>query len=273
MIAFPNAKINLGLFITEKRADGFHSIETIFVPIPKLCDILEIIPTQSQKAGMEFSQSGIAVEGDKSENLCVRAFNILKEHVELPKVAIHLHKQIPMGAGLGGGSADGAFTLELLNKMASNPLPESELAKLALQLGSDCPFFLINKPCFGTGRGEIIEPIDIKTENLYIALVNPGIHVHTGRAYSQSNPQPAPFNLRLLENFPIEKWEKLVSNDFEKVVFPIHPEIKRLKEKLYELGAVYSSMSGSGSTVYGIFRNPPLIEGHFQENFVHVSKL
>ncbi|HPE19662.1 MAG TPA: 4-(cytidine 5'-diphospho)-2-C-methyl-D-erythritol kinase, partial [Tenuifilaceae bacterium] len=146
MIAFPNAKINLGLFITEKRADGFHSIETIFVPIPKLCDILEIIPTQSQKAGMEFSQSGIAVEGDKSENLCVRAFNILKEHVELPKVAIHLHKQIPMGAGLGGGSADGAFTLELLNKMASNPLPESELAKLALQLGSDCPFFLINKP-------------------------------------------------------------------------------------------------------------------------------
>jgi 4-diphosphocytidyl-2-C-methyl-D-erythritol kinase len=273
MIAFPNAKINLGLYIIEKRTDGFHNIETIFVPIPKLCDILEILPMPNQTREMEFSQSGIVVDGDKTENLCVKAFNILKKHVAIPKVFIHLHKQIPMGAGLGGGSADGAFTLNLLNEMASNPLPKKELEKLALELGSDCPFFLTNKPCFGGGRGEIIEPIDIKIENFFIVLVNPGIHVHTGNAYLQSKPQPAPFNLKTLENFPVEKWEKLVSNDFEKVVFPVHPELKRIKEKLYELGAVYSSMSGSGSSVFGIFRKPPSTEGHFQGMFVHVSKL
>jgi 4-diphosphocytidyl-2-C-methyl-D-erythritol kinase len=272
MIAFPNAKINLGLYITHKRPDGFHNIETIFVPIPKLRDILEIIPVSNQKAAIKFTQSGLSVDGDSSSNLCVKAYNILKQYVGLPNVAIHLHKQIPMGAGLGGGSADGAFTLKLLNQLATKPMTENELANLAIELGSDCPFFLINLPCFGSGRGEVLENIDLKLEGLYILLVNPGIHVHTGKAYSQSVPQPSPCNLKVIERISIDKWNDLVSNDFEKVVFPIHPEIEKIKRELYARGAVYSSMSGSGSTVFGLFKSAPNVEAGFEGMFTHVSQ-
>jgi 4-diphosphocytidyl-2-C-methyl-D-erythritol kinase len=273
MIAFPNAKVNLGLYITEKRSDGFHNIETIFLPILKLCDILEVLPQPDQSNQVEFSVSGIEVDGNPSDNLCVKAYNILNQYVTLPKVAIHLHKQIPMGAGLGGGSADGAFTLNMLNQLSSSPLPQNELAKIALELGSDCPFFLINKPCFGKGRGDILEQIDLNLKDYHIVLVNPGIHVHTGKAYSQITPQPAPCNLRVIENIAVEKWRGMVSNDFEKVVFPAYPAIEKVKSELYAMGAVYSSMSGSGSTIFGIFKSKPDIGSRFTGMFTHISLL
>jgi 4-diphosphocytidyl-2-C-methyl-D-erythritol kinase len=273
MISFPNAKINLGLFITEKRPDGFHNIETVFLPIPNLCDILEVIPLPTQETPLLFSQSGLKVDGDENDNLCVKSYNLLSQYIKLPSVAIHLHKQIPMGAGLGGGSADGAFALSMLNQLPEKPLSEKELAKLALELGSDCPFFLKNSICFGGGRGELLEPIDIKISGYYLLLVNPNIHVNTGLAYRQSTPSPAPFNLKQISEVPINKWKTLVINDFEKVVFPSHPKIELIKNELYSIGAVYSSMSGSGSTVFGIFRNKPEVPSRFKDFFTHISEL
>lgn len=273
MVTFPNAKINLGLFITERRADGFHNIETIFVPIPKLCDILEIVAPHNQKEEIVFSQTGLTIDGNSNDNLCVKAYYKLKEKTHLPNVTIHLHKQIPMGAGLGGGSADGAFALKMLNALASNPLSEVELAKVALLLGSDCPFFLKNESCFAKGQGEIIEPVGLNLSDYHILLVNPGIHVATGVAYSQSTPRPAPINLKVEVQKPMELWKENIVNDFEKVVFRHHSEIENVKTKLNNLGAVYASMSGSGSTVFGIFKSDPNISGEFNGMFTHTSAL
>jgi 4-diphosphocytidyl-2-C-methyl-D-erythritol kinase len=273
MIAYPNAKVNLGLYITEKRSDGYHNIETIFVPIPKLCDIIEIMPMPKQDQAVAFTRSGISIDGDLSHNLCMKAYNLINERVNLPRLAIHLHKQIPIGAGLGGGSSNGAFTLNMLNQLADKPLTSHQLKTIALELGSDCPFFLLNKPCFASGRGENLEPLDIKLNGYYMVLINPKIHVNTGFAYSQCKPLPAPCNLRIIENIPIEKWNSLVTNDFEKIVFPIHPKVASVKDELYSLGAVYSSMSGSGSSVFGIFRELPEIEGRFKDFFIHISQL
>jgi 4-diphosphocytidyl-2-C-methyl-D-erythritol kinase len=273
MITFPNAKINLGLYITEKRSDGFHNIETVFLPVPKLCDILEIIQKTDQNEDISFTQTGIKIDGDRNSNLCVKAYNLISQRVKLPKVAIHLHKQIPLGAGLGGGSADGTFALKILNQLAEKPLHSNIIAELALVLGSDCPFFLHNTTCFASGQGEIIEPLDLKLIGYHILLVTPGIHVDTGKAYINSNPQPAPFNLRLVETTPIEKWKNLVSNDFEKIVFTQHPQVENIKDELYSMGALYASMSGSGSTVYGLFKNKPIVGEIFEEMFTHLSVL
>ncbi|MDX9771404.1 MAG: 4-(cytidine 5'-diphospho)-2-C-methyl-D-erythritol kinase [Tenuifilaceae bacterium] len=262
MIAFPNAKINLGLYITEKRLDGFHNIETIFYPIYTLCDILEIIPAEHNYEPIAFSQSGLLVGGNPQDNLCVKAYHLLAKHTTLPKVAMHLHKQIPMGAGLGGGSADGAFALKMCNDLAENPLSLPELESLALELGSDCPFFLKNIPCLGKGRGEILEPIDIKL-NGYLMLVNSGVHVNTGRAYAKCTPRSAPFDLNNLESHYPVTWKELIANDFENIVFPQYPVIADIKDKLYQLGAVYAGMSGSGSTVFGLFIDEPSIPQEF----------
>lgn len=273
MISFPNAKVNVGLYITQKRPDGFHNIETVFLPIPNLCDILEIIPMPSQNRSLEFSHSGIQVGSDANDNLCVKAHRLISEATPLPNFAMHLHKQIPMGAGLGGGSADGAFALQMMNEIAERPLSESDLANLALRLGSDCPFFLTNKPSLGAGQGELLRPINLHLKGYYIALVNPAIHVNTGKAYSQSKPAPAKFNLEGLEELPIEQWKDHVENDFEKVVFPEYPLIKRIKDDLYSMGAIYASMSGSGSTVFGLFNHYPEIPNQFRSMFTHVSEL
>jgi len=257
MITYPNAKVNLGLYITEKRTDGFHSIETIFLPIPSLCDILEVLPQEHQQEDVVFSESGLEVDGDFESNLCVKAYKHLNKHNPLPKVAMHLHKQIPMGAGLGGGSANGAFTLKMLNELTGNRVNNDELKNIALELGSDCPFFLTNKPCFATGRGEQLHELELNLSGVYILLVNPSIHVSTGMAYSLSNPKPAVTDLRKIAHIPYHQWKTHVHNDFEKVVFPLHVEIKELKEWLYQLGAFYASMSGSGSTVFGLFHTKP----------------
>lgn len=273
MIMFPNAKVNLGLYITQKRNDGFHNIETLFLPVPKLCDILEILPQTNQSKAVVFTQTGIEVDADIDDNLCVKAYALLSKYADLPKVAMHLHKQIPLGAGLGGGSANGAFALKMLNEMASQGVDQNTLADIALELGSDCPFFLTNYPSFASGRGERLQEVNINLKGFYILLANPGIHVNTGKAYGLSTPKPALFNLRHIGQLPMEQWKESVYNDFEKVVFPLHPEIADLKEKFYQMGATYASMSGSGSTVFGFFSKRPDIDIIPKQFFTHLSEL
>lgn len=273
MITYPNAKVNLGLNITEKRPDGYHNIETLFIPVPKLCDILEIIPQAQQIEPLVFTQSGLSIAGDTSQNLCVKAYYLLNSQVVLPSVKMHLHKQIPMGAGLGGGSADGAFALNMLNQMAKSPLSQSVLAELALELGSDCPFFLINQTCFGKGRGEQLTSVELPVKGLYIVIVYPSIHVNTGQAFRKAQPKPSLFDLQKVNEVPVEIWRNFVSNDFESIVFSCHPAIERIKENLYRLGAVYSSMSGSGSTVFGLFKDIPVLSDSFHDYFTHTSQL
>ena len=257
MIEFPNCKINLGLRIVRKRKDGYHDLETIFFPVP-LNDVLEIIrdPQHQQvnTSSVRFSASGISVDGKINDNLCIKAFNLLqKDFPQLPAIQMHLHKAIPMGAGLGGGSSDAAFTLSLLNKQFNLGLSQEQLINYALQLGSDCPFFILNTPCYATGRGEIMQPVIINLEAYKFIIVNPGIHINTSQAFSGITPDLPEKSLQDIISHPIEAWKNEMSNDFEKPIFKLHPEIERIKNKLYANGALYASMSGSGSTVYGIF--------------------
>lgn len=253
MIAFPNCKINLGLHILQKRADGFHDLETVFYPLP-LRDALEIIQNNSTENSIVFSASGLLVDSKPEDNICVKAYHLLKKDFpELPSIKMHLHKTIPSGAGLGGGSADGAFVLLLLAKKFNLALTEAQLLSYALQLGSDCPFFIINKPAFATGRGEALQPIDLNLSSYQFVLINPKIHINTGWAFSQIKPKKERSSLKNIIALPVTEWKHHLQNDFEEAVFAAHPEIKNIKQQLYHQGAVYASMSGSGSTVYGLF--------------------
>ena len=271
MIVFPNCKINLGLHILNKREDGFHNLETVFYPVG-LKDVLEIIPSHNADNIIEFTSSGLIVDGNMDDNICIKAYYLLKKDFpELPQIKMHLHKAIPMGAGLGGGSADAAFTLQLLNKKFNLDLSFTQLINYAAQLGSDCPFFIINKPCFATGRGEILEEINIDLSKYKIVLVNPGIHVNTGWAFSQLTPALPAKSIKEIIAQPINTWQKELQNDFEKPVFEKYPVIKNIKESLYTQGAVYAAMSGSGSTVYGIFENEiSLAQFETQNYFVKI---
>lgn len=252
MVAFPPAKINLGLQITRKRADGYHDLVTCFYPVP-WCDILEILPASETV----FNMSGISVPGRLEDNLCLKAYQLLKEQHHLPPVSIHLHKIIPMGAGLGGGSSDAAWTLRLLNQLFDLKLSASQLADYAAKLGSDCAFFIHDKPMIGEGRGEILSPANVSLTDKLIVLVKPDIHVSTADAFSQIKPKPPAISLgEFLEDSPVSDWKNLVVNDFEESVFSKFPVIQNMKEQLYAAGAVYASMSGSGSTVFGIFEKP-----------------
>lgn len=253
MITFPNIKINLGLNIISKREDGYHNIESCFYPV-SWCDALEITNAKE----LSFQSSGLPIPGDPAANLVIKAYDALKADFDLPPIKIHLLKSIPMGAGLGGGSADGAFMLKLLNNKYRLGISTERLEAYALQLGSDCPFFVKNQPIIAKGRGELFEPIDLSLEGKFIALINPGLHIGTQEAYAGVNLKKETTELKsILHNTPIKEWKGLVVNDFEESVFKIHPEVKELKMKLYEAGAVYASMSGSGSTVYGIFDQHP----------------
>jgi 4-diphosphocytidyl-2-C-methyl-D-erythritol kinase len=253
MLSFPNCKINLGLHILGKRADGFHNLETVFYPVA-LKDALELMPATYSKTGIEFTGTGLAVDGNTRDNLCVKAYHLLqKDFPQLPAVKIHLHKAIPMGAGLGGGSADASFMLKLLNDKFHLRLSTDELISYALQLGSDCPFFIINKPCFATGRGEVLEEVKLDLSAYKIVLINPGIHVNTGWAFSNITPALPQKSITEIVQQPVDTWNTELKNDFEEAVFAAYPEVKSIKDSLYEQGAVYASMSGSGSTVYGIF--------------------
>ena len=258
MIVFPNCKINLGLHILNKREDGFHNLETVFYPIA-LTDALEIMPNPNGNTEIEFTASGLTVAGDASDNLCIKAYHVVKKDFpQIPPVKIHLHKAIPMGAGVGGGSADAAFMLKLLNDKFKLDISTEKLMDYGLQLGSDCPFFIKNKPCLATGRGEVLEEVSIDLSTYKIILINPGIHVNTGWAFTQlaeilRQTNRHPKSVKALISQPIETWKADLSNDFEMPVLAAHPQIKEIKDSLYEQGAIYAAMSGSGSSVFGIF--------------------
>lgn len=250
MLCFPNAKINLGLNILNKRPDGFHNIETLFVPVYQYRDILEIV--HSNKPAMV--QYGLSYEGEPTDNLCYKAYLLMEKEFHISPVEIHLYKQIPVGAGLGGGSADAAFTLKALNTLFNLKLSDETLSQLAVELGSDCPFFIYNRPMLASGRGEILSKFEhIDLSNYEIHIISPQIHVSTKEAYSGIIPHKPKESLIDVLSQPIENWKNLLINDFEESVFAKHPELALLKDDLYKQGAIYASMSGSGSSLYGIF--------------------
>lgn len=270
MVAFPNCKINLGLNIIETRKDNYHNLETVFYPL-NFSDALEIISTSGNA---EFAVSGLPVSNDQN-NLCIKAYYLLKKDFpNLPSIKMYLHKSIPIGAGLGGGSADAAFTLQMSNEKFLLGLSNNQLKNYALRLGSDCPFFLFNKPSFATGRGEQLEPVNLDLSRHKIMLVNPGIHVDTSWAFSEIEPATPKKSVKEIIAQPIKTWKQQLINDFEMPVFKAYPEIKRIKDILYERGALYASLSGSGSTVYGIFNKTDFINTEFpNEYFTRVINL
>lgn len=252
MVAFPPSKINLGLRVLEKRSDGYHNLDTCFYPIP-LTDVLEILPAETLK----FIPTGTAIPGSDHDNLCLKAYRLLDRDFKLPPVEIHLHKVIPTGAGLGGGSSDGAHTLRLLNEIFSLQISHERLSEYASVLGSDCAFFVRDKPALGSGRGEILEPADVSLTGKYLMLIKPEVHVSTAEAYGGIVPGKPTVSVReIVEQLPLEKWRDVLVNDFETSVFSKHPIIEDCKAWLYEQGAVYASMSGSGASVFGLFNAP-----------------
>ena len=250
MICFPNCKINIGLYVTNRRQDGFHNLETVFYPIA-YNDILEAVPGPATT----FNATGLAISGASQNNLIMQAYNLLQSRypLEVTPLAIFLHKILPMGAGLGGGSADGAFMLQLMNQIFALKINKKELKEMALSLGSDCPFFIENRPCFARGRGENLEPLSIILERYFIQIISPELPISTAAAFKLINPKPAKTNLKLIASLPLSDWKEFVTNDFESPVFNQYPELAQIKNQLYQQGAIYASLSGSGSTVYGIF--------------------
>lgn len=258
MLVYPNAKINIGLNVVEKRDDSYHNIETVFYPIG-LSDVLDISPSETC-SDYSFSADGITIEGDPESNLIIKAYRLLQSEYDVPPVDISLIKQIPFGAGLGGGSSDAAFTLTTLNKLFNLKISTKKLEDFAAELGADCAVFVRNKPVFATGIGNIFSPIDLSLKNYFLLLIKPDIHVSTPEAYSQVKPEQPQISLNELIRQPIEEWKNTIKNDFETSVFRLYPEIETIKENLYAQGAIYASMSGSGSSVYGIFDTPPCEE-------------
>ncbi|HBG40397.1 4-(cytidine 5'-diphospho)-2-C-methyl-D-erythritol kinase [Limibacterium fermenti] len=266
MISFPNAKINLGLRIVSKRADGYHNLETVFYPIG-LKDALEIIPSGSNEK-YRFFLSGTPLDAHKDENLVIKALKRISGEKEIPPLDIHLLKKIPTGAGLGGGSSDAAFMLKLLNETFSLNYSEAELIRLAATLGADCPFFIQNKPAFATGIGDCLEAVELNLDSFFIVLVKPDIAVSTKEAYALITPRQPRSSLKEIIGRPVSEWRETMKNDFEEPVFKKHPEIADIKKQLYSLGASYASMSGSGSAVFGLFDKKPDLAGHFAHHFV-----
>ena len=267
MVVFPNAKINIGLFVTERRKDGFHNLETVFYPIG-LSDILEISRTEGNAGEYSFSNTGIDVACEAEKNLIVKAYRLLVADFHLPAIQIHLHKMIPFGAGLGGGSSDAAFMLKALNEYFDLSLSEAVLIEYATRLGSDCAFFICNRPAYASGKGEVLENIELSLTDYQFVLVKPSVGVSTPEAYAGMIPQPARFDLHTLHNLPVEEWKDWVSNDFEKSVFHKYPQIADLKRLLYARGAIYASMTGSGSAVYGLFKKDQKIDIMYPGCFV-----
>ena len=253
MITFPNAKINLGLNIVEKRPDGYHNLETIFYPIP-LQDALEITPWEGGERKYKLAQSGIQIAGDDEHNLVVKAYKLLDSLYNLPPIEINLLKHIPSGAGLGGGSADAAFMLCMLNQHFQLNIPNEQLEVYAAQLGADCAFFVENKPTFAEGIGNIFSPIELSLKGYKLLLVKPDIFVSTRDAFAQIKPKRPTISLKEVAKMPIEAWKTYMVNDFEESVFPQFPAIADIKALLYDMGAIYASMSGSGSSVFALFK-------------------
>ena len=258
MITFPNAKINLGLNIVERRPDGYHNIETVFYPIP-LTDVLEIVPAL-EGAEATLTCTGNTVDCPSEKNLVMKAYRLMQQRYDLPAVEMHLYKHIPDGAGLGGGSSDAAHTLVMLNQMFELGLKDNELASMAATLGADCAFFVYNRPMMATGIGDRLTPIDVNLQGKTLLLVKPPVGVDTRTAYSRVVPQPAATPLTCVIGRPVASWDGLLNNDFEPSVFAALPQLWLIKAQLYDAGAQYAAMSGSGSTVFGIFDNDKLAE-------------
>ncbi len=250
MVVFPNCKINIGLDILEKRADGFHNLETVFYPVPWM-DILEIIPSEKE----EFIFEGNAIDCPLNDNLCYKAYQLLKNDFSIPAITLFLYKNIPSGAGLGGGSADAAFTLTTLNQLFSLKIDDEKLQQYVSKLGSDCAFFIKNKPVFASGKGNIFSETDLNLQGYYLLIVKPQIHVSTADAYQMITPEFPKIYLKEAIKKPISEWKSCIKNDFESPVFTRHPKLEIIKNKIYSLGAKYATMSGSGSAIYGLFEN------------------
>jgi 4-diphosphocytidyl-2-C-methyl-D-erythritol kinase len=248
MLSFPNAKINIGLSITEKRPDGFHNLESCFYPVG-WSDVLEIMPAQK----LSFKSTGIEIPGNPETNLCLKAYHLVNQDFNLPPVMIHLHKIVPIGAGLGGGSADCAFTIKTLDDLFELNMSVGTMENYARQLGSDCAFFIRNKPKSCFGKGDEFEDINVNLSDKFIVLVNPNIHISTAEAYSGVKPQKSHGDLKEILQKPVNQWVDVVKNDFENHLLPKYPAIANIKNSLYTHGAEYASMTGSGSTVFGIF--------------------
>ncbi|MBA7534993.1 4-diphosphocytidyl-2-C-methyl-D-erythritol kinase [subsurface metagenome] len=274
MICFPNAKINIGLDIIEKRTDGYHNLESLFYPIA-LTDILEIVEGGERKGlGIQsFKVTGIKIPEPVEKNLCFQAHKLIKNDFDLPPLQIHLHKTIPTGSGLGGGSSDAAFTIKLINKLFRLQLSDQKMLEYAEKLGSDCPFFIYNVASLATGKGNKLTPISINLEKYYLVLVYPNIQIKSSIAYQYIIPGQKAKSISDLVSLKVQKWKGMVGNDFEGPVFRLYPEIARIKEKLYRLGALYCSMSGSGSAVYGIFNSKIDTKKIFPDYFVWQEKL
>ncbi|HOX73221.1 MAG TPA: 4-(cytidine 5'-diphospho)-2-C-methyl-D-erythritol kinase [Bacteroidales bacterium] len=272
MISFPRAKINIGLRVTGKRDDGFHNIETIFYPTG-LCDALEFVVPREQVKEDTLVVTGINIGSRPKENLVMRALKKMRESYAVPFLKIHLHKKIPAAAGLGGGSSDAACIMKAINKCFRLSIDNDTLKKIALEVGSDCPFFIDPVPSFATGRGEMLKPVDYLPQEYKLVLVNPGIRISTRDAYNNCIPGMPVKSLEELFRLPPSEWNGSVINDFEQYVFKLYPEIEAIKNSLYSAGALYSSMSGSGSTVYGIFRDIGEIPRHIRDYVVFEGDL
>lgn len=251
MIAFPNAKINVGLNIVKKRSDGYHDLETVFYPV-MIKDVLEVVEARE----LSFSSTGIAVPGKPEDNICLKAYYLILKDFKVPPVKIHLHKNIPIGAGLGGGSSDASFFIKLMNDKFALGLSNEKMENYASQLGADCAFFIRNQPVYASGKGDQFENIHLDLSRYFIVLVMPGIHVPTSAAFNGISPSPSTKNLKDLIKSDVTEWENSVVNDFEPGIMRQYPKIRTIKDYLYYSGALYASMSGSGSSVYGIFESP-----------------
>ena len=269
MILFPTCKINLGLHIVAKRNDGYHNLETLFYPVP-LCDSLELVAGNTiDEEDAAIISEGLKIEGDPKNNLILKAYYLLKEKYALPKVTFCLLKTIPMGAGLGGGSSDGAFAIQLLNQYFNLNIPFEEQTTYASKLGSDCAYFLYEGACLGSGRGEILEPINFSLNGTWIVLVKPNLHISTAEAFANIHLSGKENlkSIRDIISLPIPAWKDNLKNDFEASLFPKYPVLKSIKEQLYANGAMYAAMSGSGSTLFGLFNAEPTTKGQFGEHF------
>lgn len=271
MILYSNCKINIGLNIIQKRADGFHDIETIMYPLKALFDVVEVV--KSGCSGVEYSESGIVVDCPIEKNLCVKAAKLMQSEYNIGGVAIHLHKDVPFGAGLGGGSSNATAVIVVMNTLFKLALSVDVMRELASRLGSDTAFFVENTPQFCEGRGEQLSPIDLNLSGKYIVLIKPNIAISTAQAYAGVTPSTPTTSLKELITQDLSTWRGSIANDFEEGIFAKHPELSRIKEELYANGALYASMSGSGSSIYGIFENDPQLDYSDSDFFVHCSTL
>jgi 4-diphosphocytidyl-2-C-methyl-D-erythritol kinase len=263
VITFPNAKINIGLNVINRRPDGYHNLETIFYPI-RINDVLEIV----ESTEMRFESAGLDIPGRVEDNLCLQGYDLLREDFDLPPVSIFLYKHIPIGAGLGGGSADAAFFIRLVNDYFRLDLADDQMMGYAARLGADCAFFIKNTPAFAQAKGDELEPVQLDLSSYKMVLVMPPVHVSTGEAYRGVKPAVPEESLKELIGLPVGDWKHRIKNDFEESVFKNHPSIRGVKAALYEAGALYASMSGSGASVFGIFNDTPDLAGFETENRV-----